>query len=325
MSRKLLLISSVVGLILLLVPLFTADYVIKILIMAGIYIGLASSLNLIFGVAGLLNLGHAAFYGIGAYTAAILSINFQVPFIICLIVGSLVAALSGYLIAFPTSKLRGIFFAVSTLAFGEIMRLVFLNWITVTRGPMGITGIPYPSIFGFEFDSNGSQYYLLMAILVVVLFVLWRISYSPFGMTLRSVRENEEAAETLGIKPHRYKSIAFTISAGTAGLLGGFFAFHVAYINPLNFQFMESITLLAMVVVGGLGSMPGVIIGAVIFSVAPEILRFMAEYRMVIYGLIMVIMILWRPQGIISESVSLSWARGNRNKPEKLARSKKTA
>lgn len=300
-------VSLAAVLMALIIPLVASPYAIKVLIIAGIYVGLACSLNMVFGIGGQLNLGQAAFYGIGAYTSALLSIHFHVPFFITLIAGALLSAGAGFLLALPTIRLKGIYLAVTTLAFGEIVRMIFLNWISVTRGPMGIAGIPVPSLFGFEFGSNASQYYLMLGLLLPALYIMWRLSYSPYGMVLRAVRENEEAAQTLGIDARAYKVKAFVVGSAVAGLFGAFFSFHAAYISPSNFSFMESITLLSMVVFGGLGSMPGVIVAALLLAVAPDVLRFMEEYRMIIYGLLLFLMVLLRPQGIISESLSIKW------------------
>ncbi|AJY77981.1 hypothetical protein VN24_23765 [Paenibacillus beijingensis] len=298
----------------LLIPAIASPYVTKVLIIAGIYVGLACSLNVVFGIAGQLNLGQAAFYGIGAYTSALLSIHFHIPFFVTLIAGALMAAGAGFLLALPTIRLKGIYLAVTTLAFGEIIRMIFLNWISVTRGPMGIAGIPVPSLFGFQFMSNFSQYYLMLGLLLPALYIMWRLSYSPFGMVLRAVRENEEAAQTLGVNAQSYKVKAFVVGSAIAGLLGAFFSFHAAYISPSNFSFMESITLLSMVVFGGLGSMPGVIVAALLLAVAPDVLRFMDEYRMIIYGVLLFMMVLLRPQGIISETLSIKWAARKKRK-----------
>lgn len=290
------------------IPLLASPYVLKVLIMAGIYIGLASSLNFIFGIAGQMNLGHAAFYGIGAYTSALLSTEFQVPFLPALAAGALLSAGIGFVIAYPIVRLKGIYLSVTTLALGEIIRLVLLNWVSVTKGPMGITAIPVPSIFGFRFESNANQYYLMLGILVPVVYGLWRLGYSSFGMQLRAIRENEEAAGTLGIHTHAYKVKAFVLGSGVAGLFGAFFSFHAAYINPSNFTFMESITILSMVVFGGLGSVPGVVAGAFLLALTPDVLRFMEHYRMIIYGILLFFMVLLRPQGIFSEAASMKWA-----------------
>lgn len=303
-----LAVSAFAVLIAAVLPAFATPYVVKLLIMAGIYIGLACSLNIIFGLAGQLSLGQAGFYGIGAYAAALLTVHFHIPYLLALLSGTLLAAGVGYLLALPTIRLKGIYLSVTTLAFGEITRLILLNWISVTRGPMGVTGIPLPSLFGFRFSGNTSQYYLLLGLLIPALYVFWRISYSPFGMILRALRENEEAARTLGINTKAYKIKAFIISGGAAGLFGAFFAFHAAYISPDNFAFMESITILSMVVFGGMGSMPGVIVGALFLSLAPDAMRFLANYRMIIYGLLLFLMVLLRPQGLISEQASLVWA-----------------
>lgn len=294
----------------LVLPVVLGDYMVKVLTTAGIYVGLALSLNLITGVAGQFNLGHAAFYGAGAYTAALLAVNLKVAFLPAILAGAAVAAVLGLLLGLPAVRLRDIYLAVTTLGFGEIVRLTLLNWTSVTRGPMGIPGIPYPSLFGVEIGSVTGQYYLMIGIVVPCLLVLWRLTYSPFGMVLRAVRENEVATRTLGIHATAYKLAAFSIGAGVAGLLGGLFAFNAAYISPDNFLFVESISILAMVVVGGLGSFPGVFLGALILSVAPEGLRFMHEYRLVVFGLLMLGMVLVRPQGLISESFSVAWATG---------------
>lgn len=315
----LVLTASALLLAALLVPLAVTPYVVKVMIMAGIYIALACSLNIIFGIGGMLNLGMAAFYGIGAYTAALLSVHFHLPYLLALAAGALVSAGIGFLIAFPTIRLRGIYLAVTTLAFGEIISLILLNWIDVTRGPMGITGIPYPSLFGFELRSNTSQFYFLLALLVPTLYAMWRLGYSSFGMTLRAIRENEEAAQTLGINVAAYKVKAFVVGSGVAGLFGGYFAFHAAYINPGNFTFAESITLLSMVVFGGMGSVPGVVLGAFLLAVAPDALRFLDHYRMIIYGVLLFLMVLLRPQGLISEAVSLKWAARSKGRAVKQA------
>lgn len=294
----------------LLLPLVFDSYFVKVFIMAGCYVGLAASLNLITGVAGQFNLGHAAFYGAGAYTAALMAVNLKLPFSLSLVGGTAMALILGFVLGLPTIRLREVYLSVTTLGFGEIVRLTMLNWISVTRGPMGIPGIPIPKLFGYEFISMTSQYYLMLGILLPSLFVLWRLSYSPFGMVLRAIRENEVATKTLGINPVAYKLAAFTVGAGFAGLIGSFFAFHAAFISPDNFLFAESITILSMVVVGGLGSMPGVILGALILAVAPEGLRFMSQYRLIVFGLLMLTMVLVRPKGLISEAFSVEWAMG---------------
>lgn len=285
----------------------SSPYALKLLIMALIYIGLALSLNLIFGIAGLMNLGQAAFYGIGAYTAALLATRLHVPFLLCLPAGAIAAAIAGGLLSLPVIRLKGIYLSVTTLAFGEIVRLVCLNWISVTRGPMGITGIPLPSVFGFTLTDNAAQYRFLLVLTALSLYIMWRISHSPFGMMLRAIRENEEAAQTLGIYARSLKIKAFLLSSGTAGLFGAFFAFHAAYISPSNFSFNESITVLSMVVFGGMGGVPGVVAGALILSLAPDVLRFMEHYRMLLYGLLLFLMVVLRPQGLISEAFSLRW------------------
>jgi len=289
-------------------PFFIKDqYILRIINMSFIYIILSMSLNLITGVTGQFHLGHAAFYGVGAYTAALLSVKLHMSFLLSFIAGGIGAAFLGFLIGLPTIRLRDIYLTVTTLGFGEIVRLILLNWVSVTRGPMGIPGIPYPSLFGFKITSQIDFYYLIFFVLVLSVVVLFRITYSRYGDILRAIRENELAAKTLGINSTFYKVTAFVVGAFFAGLAGSLFAYFSAYISPDSFTFAESINILAMVVIGGLGSMPGAMLGAVILALAPEGFRFLAEYRMVVVGLLMLGVILWRNSGIIGEQAAIKF------------------
>ncbi len=291
-----------------LLPVFIKDqYILRIINMSFIYIILSMSLNLITGVTGQFHLGHAAFYGVGAYTAALLSVKLHVSFVLAFIAGGVGAAFLGLLIGLPTIRLRDIYLTVTTLGFGEIVRLILLNWVSVTRGPMGIPGIPYPEFFGISIRSQIDFYYLIFIVLVISVIVLFRITYSRYGDILRAIRENELAAKTLGINSTFYKVTAFVVGAFFAGLAGSLFAYFSAYISPDSFTFAESINILAMVVIGGLGSMPGAILGALILALAPEGFRFLAEYRMVVVGLLMLGVILWRNSGLIGEQAAIKF------------------
>ncbi len=277
--------------------LITNSYYLHVCISIGVYILLATSLNLVTGFAGQLSLGHAAFYGIGAYVGALLMLNFDVNFFLAMIASAVVSGLFGLLLGLPTLRLRGDYLAIVTLGFGEIVRLVFVNWAEVTRGPLGLPGIPSPSIFGFQISGRTAFYYLIIVLVLLTLFVMNRIVNSGVGMAMQTVKIDEIAAESIGIYPIKYKLIAFVVAAAFAGIAGCYYASYIAYISPTTFVYNTSVTILAMVVLGGLGSIPGSIIGAVILTLVPELLRFMSDYRMLIFGALMVFMMIFRPEG----------------------------
>lgn len=292
-------ISAIVGLVLLAaIPLvITNTYYLHVVIMIGIYIILSLSLNLITGFAGQLCLGHAAFFGIGAYVGALLMTLKDVNFFIAMIASFLVSGLFGLLLGMPSLRLRGDYLAIVTLGFGEIVRLVFVNWQEVTNGPMGIRAIPGPSLFGIQLNDRVSFYYLILILVVVVIFLMNRLINSGFGMAMQTIKADEIAAESIGIYPVKYKLIAFVLSSGIAGIAGCFFASYVSYISPTTFVYNTSVTILAMVVLGGLGSLAGSVIGATILTLIPEVLRFISDYRMLIFGALMVIMMIYKPEG----------------------------
>jgi branched-chain amino acid transport system permease protein len=265
-----------------------------ILVLMQINIILAVSLNLINGVTGMLSLGHAGFMAVGAYTAALLSIflsktGFLPPvlqFPLTLIAGGLVAALIGLLIGIPTLRLRGDYLAIATLGSGEIIRVVILN-LKITRGALGLSGIPYYTNFW------SAEFFMLLAVIV-----MWNIMHSNHGRALAAIRENEIAAEAMGVNTTYYKVSAFLVGAFFAGLAGGLFAHYLGYIAPKSFDFMKSIEILLMVVLGGLGSLTGSVVAAIVLTGLPELLRFLQSYRMVIYSLTLVILMLYRSQGL---------------------------
>ncbi len=282
----------------LLLPLFiTNTYFLHILISIGLYIILALSLNLVTGFAGQLSLGHVAFYGIGAYTAALFMLNFGVSFWLASIASACVAALFGFLLGLPTLRLKGDYLAIVTLGFAEIIRLILVNWAELTRGPMGLPGIPSPEFLGFEFSSRMSFYYLIMALVAFTIFFMRRLTNSGVGMAMQTVKADEIAAESIGIYPIKYKLLAFVISAAFAGVAGSFYASYISFISPDTFVYNDSCTILAMVVLGGLGSIPGSIIGAGVLTLIPELLRDLSSYRMLIFGFLMVFMMIFSPSG----------------------------
>lgn len=278
--------------------LVRSEYLLNIAVYAGIYIILASSLNITNGYTGLFSFGHAAFYGIGAYTAAILATRSGAPFWLTLPLAGIVAGAFGAAIALPTLRLSGIFLALITIGFQEITYLVTLNWIGLTRGPMGIPGIPPPTIGGVTLSGNRGYYYLILALDVLVLFVLSRIVNSRLGRAFVAIREDELAAASVGIATFPTKVLSFVIATFFAGIAGAFFAHHARFVSADSFRLDETFVILTMLIVGGMGSLLGPVIGAVFLVVLPEASRFLSEYRGVVYGLILIAVILFRPEGI---------------------------
>ena len=299
-QKRILTLLAVCGLLIL--PLAVkSTYVMHVLITSGLYIGLALSLNLVSGFAGQLSMGHAAFYGIGAYATALLMLNFNMSFWLTLFASIAVSGLAGFVLGLPTSRLKGDYLTIVTLGFGEIVRLVLVNEIDITRGPMGLPGIPSPSIFGWELDSKTAFYYLVLAFVAAITIFFSRLTTSGFGIAMMTVKEDEIAAQSIGIYPVKYKLLAFTLSAMIAGVMGSIYATYVSFISPDTFLFNDSATILAMVVLGGIGSIPGSVIGAVILTVAPELLRSFSELRMMLYGILLVVMMNFKPMGIYGQ------------------------
>jgi len=282
------------------------EYLLHILIIAGIYIILTLSLNLIVGYTGLPALGHAAFFCIGAYTSSLLALNMGLSPWLGLLIGACVAALSGIVIGYPAVRLKGDYLALATFGLGVIIYSIAKNWVSLTRGPMGLPGIPGFSIFGFHLSEIWSYLLLVLFFVIITIFVIRRVVNSPFGRILRSIREDEIASKALGKNTTKHKLLVFIIGAFFAGIAGSLYAHYITFIDPSSFTVMESITILLMVIFGGMGSISGSIAGAVILVVFPELLRFLgmpssiaAPMRQMIYGLLLVVLIIKRPQGIM--------------------------
>jgi branched-chain amino acid transport system permease protein len=282
------------------------EYLLHILVIAGIYIILTLSLNLIVGYTGLPALGHAAFSCIGAFTSSLLALNMGLSPWIGLLIGACVAAFSGIVIGYPAVRLKGDYLALATFGLGVIVYSIAKNWVSLTRGPMGLPGIPGFSIAGFQLSEIWSYLLLVLVFVVITIFIINRIVNSPFGRILRSIREDEIASQALGKNTIKYKLLVFIIGAFFAGIAGSLYAHYITFIDPSSFTVMESITILLMVIFGGMGSISGSIVGAVILVVFPEFLRFLgmpssiaAPMRQMIYGLLLVILMLKRPQGIM--------------------------
>ena len=301
---------------------FTASRgAVDIMTLALIYVMLGLGLNIVVGFAGLLVLGYAAFYAVGAYTYALLAQQFSLSFWLCLPIAGALAALTGFLLGLPVLRLRGDYLAIVTLGFGEITRLLLNNLNFLTGGPDGIGNIPRPGLFGLEFSRRAKEgeatfheffgidysgdygviflYLLGLALVLLILFVINRLLRMPLGRAWEALREDEIACRSLGLNPTMIKLSALTLSAAFAGLAGAFFAARQGHINPESFTFIESAMVLAMVVLGGMGSQFGVVLAAIAITALPELAREFDEYRMLAFGLVMVLMMIWRPQGLI--------------------------
>lgn len=294
---------------------FDRGYFYQIANLVLIYALLAGSLHLVTGVAGLLDLGHAAFYGLGAYVAALLGADHGIGFTLGLPLAGLGAALIAVIVALPTMRLVSIYFAVATLAIGQMIYLVMLNWVPVTKGPNGVMLFSGIDLFGFAVKSNLGIYFVVAVIVVAALFVLHRLSHSYYGNALRSLREDDQCADAMGIDTVRLKIEVFTISAFFAGIAGALWAYTTGYVSPKDFDFTNSILILAMVVVGGLGSLPGAIIGAALLILLPEALRGVGDIRNILIGIMMFGSILFLPKGLFGEVPAIRLIRrqfGNR-------------
>ncbi|OGR23025.1 MAG: hypothetical protein A2277_13530 [Desulfobacterales bacterium RIFOXYA12_FULL_46_15] len=267
-----------------------------------LYAILCMGLNLILGYAGLLSLGHAAFYGLGGYTTAILITRCGFGFLSCLILSGIIALLFGILLGLPTRKVRGDYFCLLTIAFGEIFRLVAQAWIGFTNGAMGIVGIPIPAILGWSIRTEADFYYLGLILLAFTSITLSLLVNSKFGRAFIAIREDELAASVMGINTAVYKIIVFGIGCFYAGLAGSYLAVYQTTVTPSNFRLEESCLMIIMVIVGGMGSLFAPIAGVIIMTLATEYFRGISEYRMLIIGVIMVAVLLFRPQGIFGTS-----------------------
>ncbi|MGB9736335.1 MAG: branched-chain amino acid ABC transporter permease [bacterium] len=291
----------VVLIISIVVPLFLNSYSLDIFTSVLFYIMLALGLNLLVGELGLLNLGYIAFYGIGAYTYAILYSKFNVGFWGALLLGGGVSALVSLFIAIPTLRLKGDYLAIATLGFGEIIRMILNNWNSLTNGPNGIMNIPRPSLFDFQLSSGIRFFYLTLFFVVLEVYIVYRLKQSRFGRYAVAIRENEQASEMIGINAYKIKTEYFMLSAFIGGVAGVLFASKQMFVSPDSFTFIESVYVLAMVILGGMGNIPGVILGAVTLVVLPEVLRGFVVYRMLVFAIILIVLMIFRPEGLLGK------------------------
>jgi branched-chain amino acid transport system permease protein len=279
------------------------------MVLLGIWVILAESNNFVVGFAGQLAIGHAAFVTIGGYAGALLMIQMDASFWVALAVGGVVAFMSGLILGLMSLRLRGDYLGMVTLGFGEIVRLLAINLVDITRGPMGLPGIPRPVIFGYQFSGELPFYYLVIALIVFTHLSIERMLFSRFGRACLAVRDDEVAAQAMGVKSYEYKVLAFCISSAYAGLAGVFYASWTTLFSPDSFKLDDSIMISVMITLGGIGSLLGPIPGAIGIGSLPELLRpfttgaRVASLRLAGVGLIMVVFLLMRPQGIAGRSI----------------------
>ncbi|MBU1002414.1 MAG: branched-chain amino acid ABC transporter permease [Proteobacteria bacterium] len=290
-------------------PFFTGRYVQDVAINVMIYICLGLGLNIVVGLCGLLDLGFIAFYGVGAYTYGLLSIHYAMPFWICLPFAALTAAVAGCIIGYPTLRMRGDYLAIVTLGFGEIVRLILNNWMQLTNGPNGILGIQSPGMYYFSFADGFTlehlwlkkltyMYYIIMGLMVLIIIAVQRLNFSRIGRAWEAIREDETVAELMGVNTFKLKLSAYAMGAVFGGLAGAFFAARMRFVSPESFTFLESAMVLAMVVLGGMGSIPGIMLGALALVALPEVFREFELYRMLAFGGAMTVMMIFKPRGL---------------------------
>jgi len=295
---------SIIVFLALIFPFVFSHYQVNIMTTALIYVMLGLGLNIEVGLAGLLDLGYVAFYAVGAYSYALLNYHFGLGFWTALPAGAILAAFAGILVGFPVLRLRGDYLAIVTLAFAEIIRLVLENWNEFSFGPSGISNIPRPGFFGIKLTPEQSaiyMYFLLILMCIFTIFVIHRLQHSRIGRAWVALREDELACQAMGIDKTKAKLAAFALGATWAGMAGVLFAAKTTFINPASFTFLESAMILSIVVLGGMGSVVGVVIAALSLILIPEYLRVFSNYRMLLFGAALIIMMVFRPQGILAD------------------------
>lgn len=299
-EKKRWILTGLLLFIMILFPQVTSsDFVVRIVVTSLIY-AIASMGNMVIvGYCGLLTCGHGAFYGLGAYVAAILATTFDLPFSICFLCAILGSALFGFLISIPCLRVQVDFLSLITIAFAQIFQAVVKNWTSLTGGARGIVGIPSPTIFGFKFATQTSYYYLVLVVIAAIYILLKNLMHSSMGRAMQAVRDDEIGARAMGIDVNRYKIIAFVIGSVVAGVGGCLMAHYLKYIGPTSFTLDVSLLFMQMIILGGLGSLEGAVIGAFFFTIMPEIFRPLAVYRMGLGGAVMLLVILLRPQGLV--------------------------
>ena len=317
------------------VPLWLGNqYFLHIAISTGIFTIAAMSLNLLLGFTGQLSLGHVAFFGIGAYTSALLSLGFDVTFFgnrvlvdpipvwLAFLAGIVVAGLSGWLIGKVSFKIRGAYFVIVTISFAEVVRLVALNWVDLTEGPMALSNIPpltlgIPGLVEGVFNRKEPNYYLMLAVGIIAYIIIRRLVHSRIGRAMIALRENEALATSVGVDVTRYLVLAAVVSAAIAGAAGGLYTHYIRIVDPDIFLFIYTVTMVIMVITGGKGTLTGPVVGGIIFGIAPEVFREMAgpELQWIMYGILMILIVMFLPEGIVP-AINRLWESATSRAPD---------
>ena len=316
-GRKLTVSILGCGLLLAVLGFFLEDsYLIRILVMLSLNIILAASVNLLVGYTGQICLAQAAFYGIGAYTSAVLTVKLGLSFWLALPASFIIAALCGALLGMPTLRLKGHYLAIATLGFGVIIHVVLNNWDAVTQGPMGIMGIEPPSILGFALSDGNAYLAFVILFSALVMVAIATLLNSAYGRAFLAIKEDEISAEVSGVNTYLYKVLVFAISSGIAGLAGSLYAHYVHFISPESFGVTASIEILILAIVGGLGTLPGPVVGSGVLMFLSELLRGTKELQLIIYGAMLVFVIIFLPQGIYPSMKNLLFGRASAGKAD---------
>jgi branched-chain amino acid transport system permease protein len=295
----------------------TSQYVMNLMIKIGVYTMFGLGLNLLVGYVGLISLGHAGFVAIGAYTCSLLVLNGGLNFWVSLLISALVAAVFGILLGLPTLRLSGSYLSIVTLGFGEIVKTVLKNWKSVTNGTLGVKPIPKPTIFGVSMTlANNGLYYIMLALLLIITVFCIVVVKSKTGRAFLAIKTDETAAIMMGINVTYYKVLAFVLSGVICAVAGAYYATTMGYIDPNSFTFDTSTTILSIVILGGMGTIRGTFLGALILIVFPELSRALMDYRFVVYGIILVLMMRFRPQGVLGWKSQVPYPLSRRVKKE---------
>ena len=300
---RMLVLTALLLALLVAFPHCVSNYIIQIAVYCGIYIMLAVSLNLLIGYTGIFSMGHVAFFCIGAYTSALLATKLGLSFPVCFIAAGVGAAIVGAMVGFATLRLNDIFLAFTTMGLGEVIRIIIQN-ASFTNGALGVAGIPMPELAGHKM-TRIEFYYMVLILVLILVYLVNRLVHSNTGRTLMMIRDDANAAASLGVNVFRYKMTVMVLSCFIAGLAGSLYATFLQYINASNFSISISINIIAMVAIGGMGTISGPIIGAILLQVLPEAIRFLSNYRQLMFGVALVISIMFAPRGL----VGLNWKR----------------
>lgn len=318
-TGKKLILAATAAVLLLLPVLVSNNYYLHVINLAGIYTLIVIGLNLLAGYTGQVSMGQAGFFALGTYVAGLLAINLGVPFWAAALAAVAASALCGAVIAIPAMRLSGPYLVLATVGFGEIIRLILLNWTPVTRGAAGLTGIPLPKFFGLRVSSEPQFYYLIFSVVLLGTYIAYRLAHSKVGRTFAAIREDELAAEAMGVRVNRYKCAAFILSAAYAGIAGALYGVFSGVASPDNFTFDDSVAFLCMSVIGGSRTIVGAIVGSFVLTGMSEALRALHAYRLILYGGILIFTVIYMPQGLVGLAATVRKALQGRADRTKAA------